>query len=110
MGWPGALMDRSRGKAQGCVHAHVPASTGAHVHAHTRMHTRTCRHKRMRTYSRTGRSPRSKACVRTERIQELGSNTPSAHRPPLRVALGAEWGKPIRILEAGALVSHKFEN
>lgn len=87
-----------QGKAQGCAHAR----------AHTCMHTR--KHKRMRTYRRTGQSPRGKVCVRTGRIQEPDSYTPSAHRPPLRVVPGAEWSEPIRISEAGALVLHKFES
>lgn len=87
-----------QGKARACAHAW----------AHTCMHTR--RHKHMRTYRRTGQSPRGKACVRTRRIQEPDSYTPSAHRPLLRVTPGAEWSEPIRISEAGALVSHKFEN
>ena len=80
-----------QGKPRGCAHAHMHMCTGAHMH------------KRLRTYSCMGQSPRGKACVRTGRIQEPDSYTPSAHRPLLRVAPRAEWGEPIRIPEAGHL-------
>lgn len=92
MGWPGTLMERSRGRLGG-VHMHICTCALAH--------TCTCRHKRMRTHSCMGQSPRGKACVRAGRIREPDSYTPSAHRPLLRVAPRAEWGEPIRIPEAG---------